>query len=460
MPYGESNFAVKLGRKLHNIGWETQYVPKNQQVLQELEQLVKPNQILSGHLSHSPVSNLEYLTEKYGISSVKSFIFPQMVYDYRYSRPAYDGFFPKINWAGPKYCRYEAFLHRTLDYFDTVFENGGGGIPIQHQGAEILRRVLESVSKHYNYKSAWVGFSPVEGRSALYPAEQFKLSSIEESKYENLTTDEKRKATKLIAETVNKQPEMGAEKHYSNRLSPLTILQSIQHKISRVTEEGTDIVPVVNDWIRRNILRPMSAKNAKRRYLGPKKSEKIIANTDYIYFPLQYFRESRVTVRASPYYNQAWIVEYLSRNCPVGHNLVVKDHPQQLGAQPRQSVKSISTHSIAVWPSTNSHDIVSKASAVIILNNTVGYEAVLHGKPVLVLGDAFYSGYGYTIDVKDTSQISEKLYQAVNSEYLTDEDIVEFAAGIINGSYPGVWGKTPSENIEKLSHSLTSFLQE
>ena len=42
-------------------------------------------------------------------------------------------------------------------------------------------------------------------------------------------------------------------------------------------------------------------------------------------------------------------------------------------------------------------EVLKKAELVITLNSTVGIEALLYGKPVLTLGDAFYNIKGNNI---------------------------------------------------------------
>jgi len=40
-----------------------------------------------------------------------------------------------------------------------------------------------------------------------------------------------------------------------------------------------------------------------------------------------------------------------------------------------------------------------------VISSTVGLEALLHGKPVLTVGEPFYSGYGVTLDVDSLREL-------------------------------------------------------
>ena len=44
-----------------------------------------------------------------------------------------------------------------------------------------------------------------------------------------------------------------------------------------------------------------------------------------------------------------------------------------------------------------------------MISSTVGLEALLHGKPVLTLGQPFYSGYGVTVDVDSFRELQAKV---------------------------------------------------
>ena len=46
-------------------------------------------------------------------------------------------------------------------------------------------------------------------------------------------------------------------------------------------------------------------------------------------------------------------------------------------------------------------------TAVVVISSTVGLEALLHGRPVLTLGQPFYSGYGVTLDVDSFREIRD-----------------------------------------------------
>ena len=54
-----------------------------------------------------------------------------------------------------------------------------------------------------------------------------------------------------------------------------------------------------------------------------------------------------------------------------------------------------------VAPLLNAHDLIEKAKIICVINSTVGYEALMHEKPVITFGESFYSGKGVTLDVRN-----------------------------------------------------------
>jgi capsular polysaccharide export protein len=188
-----------------------------------------------------------------------------------------------------------------------------------------------------------------------------------------------------------------------------------------------------------------------------KSSHKYIKNNKYIFYPVQVPSESRITVRADAYHDQGWIIEYLSRNMPYEYDLVVKDHPYNVGLLPKRTINVINRCAIGVNPELQAWDVANSAEAIVVLNNTVGFESVLQQKPVVVLGDGFYSGCGYTFDVNQLGNVKHVLNDAVNSRGLNDKKLIEFVHGIKNASWPGIYHDHSENNVEKLTDSIVEF---
>lgn len=447
-------FLDLVGVEIRSHGYQIKYIPQNGKIADTAEKILQDEDIHSDYLYHEPLTKFESLCEKYGIDSPRELVFPQMVYDRSYDSPSYRRY--RLSGVDSlDYGKYLKLLHRTIDYLDVLYENGDGGIPLQFQGAEVLRRVLQRVADYHGYQSVRTSFSPVPRKLLFRSKEAMSLPSLEEAAYEEMTAQERETAMGFREEVISNNkhligssPETGAPR------------ESIQRKTQRIREYKQDIFPVAMDWIRRRIAKRALGYITKRMYLNEIQSRRYMESNQYVFYPIQYFRESRVTMRAPEFYNQLWLIEYLSRSLPSGHELVIKDHPQQLGALPLSHVRAMNRYATAISPSIPAREVVTHADAVVTLNNTVGYEAVMYGKPVVTLGDAFYSDAGYTQDNTDLGLLTADLTEAVNSAGLGDTEVLEFVHGILKSSYDGTWGDTTQENVEKFAESILNFLSE
>lgn len=446
-------FLNFIGNKLNERDYSTAYIPQDEYVAKTARRRLDRDEIYLDYLDHRPTSNFDTLCEKYGIDSPRKLVFPQMVYERNYDSPSY-----RPHWfsgtGSLSYEEYHDLLHRTLDYLDRLYEDGNGGIPLQNQGGEVLRRVLQRVADYHGYSSVRTSFSPVPGHVLFRSTEEMTFSELTAANYDEMTSEERKEAREFRASVTENQQQVMSSTSQSESL-----YQNLRHKAQRILEYSDDLIPVISGWVRRSVVKPVLGATAKHLYLDETHSRKFIESNKYVFYPIQYFRESRVTMRAPEYYNQLWMIEYLSRSLPPGYELVVKDHPQQLGALPLSHVCKLRQYATAVSPTLSAREILREADAVVTLNNTVGYEAVMYGKPVITLGDAFYSGVGYTRDVTSLNTLSVELNEVVSSNGLRTEAVLEFAHGLLESSYEGQWGNTHTENVETFVSSIEKFLR-
>lgn len=464
-------FLLQLGTSLADHGHTVSYVPQNRSTYSELRGAVPESELVSGHLSHDPTSPLDDLLSKYGIHSPRTLVFPQVVYDFNYDSPDYSPLSPlriaakrtqefqdsvidgqPEHWPRPfsndvDFEPYVRALHRFLDFFDELFAAGDGGIPVHEQGGEILRRVLQRVAEFHDVPSVWAGFSPLPGHSGLYTTEDSYWSHFEAIDIETLTDAEVDAATQHIERVHSERPVVGHRE--TTRSSVLTA------RLEKLLAGDVTALGVADFLVDR-----LRARYNAFRYLSREETTAFIRDNSFVFFPLQYPLESRLTMRSSEFYNQAWLVEFLSRSLPHGVELATKDHPEHVGLQRSSVVDVMRRYSHPLAPGTNTHEILEEAAAVVCLNNTVGYEAIVHGTPVVTLGDAVYSGHEYTIDVADVGDLPEALDRAVRSDGLDRETVIEFCHGILAGSYPGEWHETTDENVRDLAASIAEFVAE
>lgn len=108
-----------------------------------------------------------------------------------------------------------------------------------------------------------------------------------------------------------------------------------------------------------------------------------------------------------------------------------------------------------VEPRTSSHELIRRSRAVAVISSTVGLEALLHTKPVMTLGQPFYSGYGVTLDVDSFRELPAKTDELLCFQP-DRERILRFLHAAMRACFPGVpVGVDPSDaNAGRLAASL------
>jgi hypothetical protein len=160
--------------------------------------------------------------------------------------------------------------------------------------------------------------------------------------------------------------------------------------------------------------------------------------------------------------DQAYLIEQVADALPQGCELVLKEHPVSLGRNPasfmRRLVRRPNVRLVDAYES--SHDLIRRADAVIVISSTVGLEALLHGKPVLTMGQPFYAGYGVTLDIDSFREIREAV-PAVLLFAPDRERTLRFLGAAMRSTFEGApAGVDPSQrNAEALARSLDAAVR-
>lgn len=120
-----------------------------------------------------------------------------------------------------------------------------------------------------------------------------------------------------------------------------------------------------------------------------------IQKLDYLIFPLQVYPEASTIVQGRRFHDQLGIIEMLSKALPVNVTLIVKEHRVCIGRRPIQFYKSIANlHNVKlVNEMMDSYDLIQYSKGVATISSTLGLEALLLNKPVLVFGEKYYNSW-------------------------------------------------------------------
>ncbi len=120
---------------------------------------------------------------------------------------------------------------------------------------------------------------------------------------------------------------------------------------------------------------------------------KDLPGLNYAFFPLHDEPEVNLCVYSKPYLNQIEAVRLFSHNLPVGMKLVVKEHPWTIGKRPLSYYQKLLEipNVVLADPRVQSRELVNNARIVTLIAGSIGLEALIVRKPVVLLGQTPFS---------------------------------------------------------------------
>lgn len=176
---------------------------------------------------------------------------------------------------------------------------------------------------------------------------------------------------------------------------------------------------------------------------------------DYIYYPLHVPADFALTIRSPEYLDQFSTIDYLCRIAPLGSNVIIKEHPALIGAVNLARVKDLlkrHDNLMLLSPSINNHIVIRNAKTIVTVNSKSGAEALLYKKPVIVLGDGFYSNSSLVQKIGALSELADQLL--ATPIQITDDEVAEFFNEVWESCVPGELYDTSSDNLDLFSVSL------
>jgi hypothetical protein len=338
-----------------------------------------------GRLKPLPEQDWPPLEERLG-QPIRSFVFPESRY---YMTPL-----PKL----------AARVKSIIEGFDRLCDHISVGAYIHKLGAEVVRRVLMTLAETQGAHTVMLGTFPAQFIGRTYLHEQFWSERDETAPPPRNSADEVDFATfcdMLVAVRERRQviryPLYGT-RSWSEALPML--LSMLAH---REEEFIGDIVSRQRELLRfrfRNLMASLLV-------------HKTLPQLPFFFFPLHVFDDSQITARNPEFYDQSWIIEQIANALPAGMKLVVKLHPGLDGAvslaflRKMRNLKEVHLLDGKV----NAHEVIARSEAVITINSTVGLEALLHAKPVLVLGRWTFGQLGMTRHLRDFTALPQTLLQ-------------------------------------------------
>jgi len=179
-----------------------------------------------------------------------------------------------------------------------------------------------------------------------------------------------------------------------------------------------------------------------KRYLKSKAAHKYYKDINdgekFFLYPLHFHPESSTSILARHYVDEYVVIKNIAFNLPFDSILYVKDHPSGASYPPLEFYKKVANipNVKIVTPHYNTKELIKKSSGIITLTSTVGYEAILLGKPVVVIGDVFYDFYPACIKINSWKDLFPVL-KDIDKLQSNTEDKQNFISSYFLSTYKG-----------------------
>lgn len=186
-----------------------------------------------------------------------------------------------------------------------------------------------------------------------------------------------------------------------------------------------------------------------------------VPEAPFIYYPFHVPADMALTLRSPEYLDQVATVDFLARTIPDSHVLVVKEHPAQIGAISAKRLHDLLhrfDNVVLLPPQTNNYTVLNRAAAVVSVNSKSGAEALLLGKPVVVMGDAFYRSCPLVYAVDRLADVPARLREALRVGPLDPIQAAPYFETAWSKSFPGELYVSDPKLLDTFAASLRAVI--
>ncbi len=202
----------------------------------------------------------------------------------------------------------------------------------------------------------------------------------------------------------------------------------------------------------------------------------ISLDVPYVIFFLHYQPEATTAPNGDIFSNQYLCIETLLKNTPESVYVYVKEHPNQFMSHMQGHTKRIKEFyddliknpRVRLVPfEKDSFSLMSNALAVSTVTGTVGWEAAVRGKPVIIFGLIWYERMKGILRVTDDKSASQ-IYSFIKHYQYDEKNILTYLYAFAQKSikayhyrgYKSVSGVSQEESVNNIYNSLIPLLIE
>lgn len=192
-------------------------------------------------------------------------------------------------------------------------------------------------------------------------------------------------------------------------------------------------------------------------------SRRVVYPLKYIVF-FPHYQPERTTLPEGYKYAQQWLaIRSLAEAIPSDMHLIVKEHPSTFRYKFNQNVRNTEFYdAINSLPNVDlapleaePFELIDRAVGVSTITGTVGVEALIRKKPVIVFGAAQYRGAKGVYPVKSISDIRAAIQKIItgNGSIPNDNELIDYFSWIDRNSF--LWEKRINGSIEAFRMACT-----
>jgi hypothetical protein len=344
-------------------------------------------------------------------------------------------------------------IERTVRHFvalERLFDEARPDVLVPEVGSETMRTAAHLIGLARGVRVLFVFYTIFPNPLRLYE-DTMHAGIVAPEEVRELSESERTEVERFISDfTARDRP---IRRYRAARATMKTGRDFLRHVVVRATQERDNEYLVPGRYLA-NYVRENARATMLRRHYDP-----VPEGRPFVYFPLHVTDDYKIK-RVIPHcVDQAALIEQVADYLPQGHDVVIKEHPLSIGRNPLGLIRRLTRRPNIhlVEPRTSSHELIQRSRAVAVISSTVGLEALLYAKPVLTLGQPFYSGYGVTLDVDSFRELPVKVMELL--EFRPDrERVLRFLHAAMRSCFPGapVAIDPSDDNARRLAASLDS----
>jgi capsular polysaccharide export protein len=426
---GDIAWNDALGGTLERRGASVAYIAHTRYGQRELEKKhANVFYLYDGFDADAPVSlaAIGAVEKKYDLGSLADFVYPEQV----------------VPGAQHQEMLFRRALH-DFRFLEDFCARNDVRMFVNNLGPELIRRCMFRMRDKGGPQSVVVDFAPLHGRIAV---------TTQETDWDDLPKTLPTLSPAERAEMVAFVEKATAERKAFYPPGALSVsgrnFVNAARYAKRFLSERVDVrLPALVYQRAESMFR---VRAARMLYEQPPPGER------FYFFPLHIADDSAITIRAPQFQRQEEVIRYIAeRVLPVGVKLYVKPHIAAMHAYSHAMLSELASipNVRLVDARIVAHQLIREAEAMIVINSTVGFESLLYGKPVVVLGRVFYRGKGITTDVDQLADLRGAVPRAVENPP-DRERIYRFLHACHQATYPGHLTQQTPENLDAMASAL------